>query len=83
VPGPDVAARVAFEAIADRPFALAAERVTLGGVPVPSLFVNWIMTSFDPTRGIGARLPFPATIRPVTVTPGGIRIGESGDSRSR
>ena len=83
VPGPDVAARVAFVAIAGRPFALGAERATLGGVPVPSLFVNWIMTSFDPSRGIGARLPFPVTIRPVTVTPGGIRIGESGESRSR
>ena len=83
VPGPDVAARVKLVAMADRPVGLLAERVTLGGVPVPALLVNWVMTSFDPTRGFGSRLPFPATIRPVTVTPSGIRIGEPGESRSR
>jgi hypothetical protein len=83
VPGPDVAARVKLVAMADRPVGLVAERVTLGGVPVPALFVNWVMSNFDPSRGIGTRLPFPATIRPVTVTPSGIRIGESGESRSR
>ena len=74
-PGPDVAARVRFVRAADRPFALATERVTVGGIAVPAFLVNWIMASFDPSRGLGRRLPFPATIAPVTVTPGSIRIG--------
>ena len=74
-PGPDVAARVRFVGAADRPFALAADRVTVGGVPVPAFLVNWIMASVDPSRGLGRRLPFPATIAPVTVTPGSVRIG--------
>jgi hypothetical protein len=75
--GPDVAARIHLVSAPDRPFALAAQHVTVGGVPVPSLLVNWIMNSVDPTRGLAHRLPFPATIRPVTVTPSAIRIGES------
>jgi len=83
MPGPDLAARVKFVTRADRPFALLAEHVTLGGVAVPSLFVDWIMASFDPSRGLGSRLPFPVTIRPVTVTPGAIHIGESPASRSK
>ena len=75
VPGPDVSARVRLAAADDRPFALVAERVTVGGLPVPSLFVSWIIRNFDPSPGIAGRLPFPATVAPVTVTPGAIRIG--------
>jgi hypothetical protein len=75
IPGPDVAARVRFVVPGDGPFALVADRVTVGGVAVPALFVNWIMASFDPARGLGRRLPFPVTVAPVTVTPGSVRIG--------
>jgi hypothetical protein len=74
-PGPDVGARVEFVTLPDRAFALHARRVTVGGIPVPAFLVNWVMGNFDPARGIAARLPFPATIRPITVTPGAIRIG--------
>ena len=73
--GPDVGARVQVVAATDRPFALRAERVTVGGVPIPALLVNWIMSSVDPSRSLAGKLPFPATIRPVTVTQGAIRIG--------
>lgn len=83
LPGPDVAARMRPMIMVDRPFGLLAEHVTLGGVPVPSLLVNWVMGSFDPSRALGARLPFPATVRPVTVTPTAIRIGDAGEPRSR
>lgn len=83
LPGPDIAARMRPVVMVDRPLGLLAERVTLGGVPVPSFLVSWVMGSFDPSRGIGARLPFPATIRPVTVTPAAIRIGDAGEPRPR
>jgi 4-amino-4-deoxy-L-arabinose transferase-like glycosyltransferase len=75
IPGPDVAARVRFAVPSEGPFALVADRVTVGGVVVPALFVNWIMASFDPSRGLGRRLPFPVTVAPITVTPGSVRIG--------
>ena len=77
LPGPDVAARMQLVAAADTLLVLVAERVSIGGVPVPSVFVDWVMASFDPSRGISARLPFPATMRPVIVTPRAIRVGES------
>ena len=75
VPGPDVTARVRLAAAPDRPFAVIAERVKVGGIPVPALCVNWIMRTFDPSPGLASRLPFPATVGPVTVTPDAIRIG--------
>lgn len=74
-PGPDVSARIRLIAATDRPFALIAEQVRLGGVPVPSPLVNWIIRNFDPSPGIAGRLPFPVTVGPVTVTPSAIRIG--------
>ena len=80
-PGPDVAARVRFVPRTDRLFVLVAERVRVGSISVPPLLVNWIMASFDPSRGIASRLPFPAAIAPVTVTPGSVRIG-GPESRS-
>ncbi|MGH7339762.1 MAG: hypothetical protein ACREKH_04660, partial [Candidatus Rokuibacteriota bacterium] len=79
--GPDVTARVKFVEVPDRLFALSAEAVTLGGVTVPSFLVNWIIRNVDPTKGIGGRLPFPAVIRPVTVTPSAIRIGSAPAAR--
>jgi hypothetical protein len=74
-PGPDVAARVRFVPRTDRLFVLVAERIRVGSLSVPPLLVNWIMASFDPSRGIASRLPFPAAIAPVTVTPDSVRIG--------
>ncbi len=75
VAGLDVAARVRFVPRAEGLFALVAERVTIGVVPVPTLLVNWVMASFDPSRGIASRLPFPAATGPITITPGAVRIG--------
>jgi hypothetical protein len=75
IPGPDVAARVRFVAPAEGLFTLVADRVTVGGVPVPALLVDWVMRSFDPARGLAGRLRFPVAIRPITVTPASVRIG--------
>jgi hypothetical protein len=75
MPGPDVRARVRFGDAADRPVAVIAERVWIGAIPVPSPLVNWVIRNFDPSRGIAARLPFPAVVAPVTVTPAAVQVG--------
>ena len=74
--GPDVTARVRLAAAADRPFAVRAERVRVGGVPVPSLLVNWVIRNFDPTPKIASRVPFPVEIGRVSVRDEALRISE-------
>lgn len=73
--GSHVSARVRLVAGTQRPIVLIADRVSVGGLSLPALFSGWIMRNIDPSPGIGTRLPFPATVSPVTVTPGSIRIG--------
>ncbi len=72
--GPDVSARVRLAAAADRPFALLAERVRVGGVPVPGALVNWVIRNFDPSPRIASRVPFPVEIGRVTVRDQALRI---------
>jgi Dolichyl-phosphate-mannose-protein mannosyltransferase len=75
IPGPDVGARVRFVTRDGVPFALAAERVSVGGLPVPALLVDAVMRGLDPARGLAARLPIAVAVAPITVTPGAVRIG--------
>ncbi|PYQ17883.1 MAG: hypothetical protein DMF81_26560 [Acidobacteria bacterium] len=77
LPGPDISARVRFVPATDRPFALKADEVRLGGVPVPALFVGWVMNMVDPSRGIAARLPFPVEVAGIAIGPAGLRVGGS------
>jgi len=77
LPGPDISARVRFVPAADRPFALAADQVRLGGMPVPALFVGWVMNMVDPSRGIAARLPFPVEVAGIEIGPAGLQVGGS------
>ena len=77
LPGPDISARVRFVPAAARPFALAADQVRLGGVPVPALFVGWVMNMVDPSRGIAARLPFPVEVAGIEIGPAGLQVGGS------
>ena len=74
LPGPDVAARVRMLPAMDRPFALSAEHVTVGGLPVPALFVDWVVRTWDPTPRIASRLPLPVTVERIDITPEAIRI---------
>ena len=74
--GPDVTARVRMTAATDRPFALSAERVRVGGVPVPAALVNWVIRNFDPTPKIASRVPFPVEIGRVSVRDQALRISE-------
>ncbi len=72
--GPDVSARVRLLSVADRPFALQAEHVRLGRVPVPDLLVNWVIRNFDPSARIAARLPFPIEVGRISVSDEALRI---------
>jgi predicted outer membrane lipoprotein len=74
--GPDVTARVRLTSAADRPFALRAERVRVGGVPVPAALVNWVIRNFDPTPKIASRVPFPVELGRVSVGDQALRISE-------
>ena len=74
LPGPDVAARVRVLPATDRPFALAAEHVTVGGLPVPALLVDWVVRTWDPTPRIASRLPMPVAVERIDITPEAIRI---------
>jgi dolichyl-phosphate-mannose-protein mannosyltransferase len=74
LPGPDVAARVRVLPAAERPFALAADHVTLGGIPVPAMLVDWVVRTWDPTPRIASRLPVPVTLGRIDITPEAIRI---------
>ncbi len=74
LPGPDVAARVRVLPARERPFTLVADRVTLGGVAVPSILVDWVVRTWDPTPRIASRLPIPVTVGRIDITPEAIRI---------
>jgi hypothetical protein len=72
--GPDVSARVRLVSAADRPFAVIAERVRVGPVPVPDALVNWVIRNYDPSARIAARLPFPIELGRVSVSDQALRI---------
>jgi hypothetical protein len=76
LPGPDISGRVRVLPAAGRPFALDAERIKLGGVPVPSLFVGWVFRNIDPSARLAERLPFPVEIARVRISTDAIRIGD-------
>lgn len=61
-PGLDVEARVRVLDAEDGPFAFAAERVAVGGVPVPGLMVDWVLRRFDPSARIASRIPMPVDV---------------------
>ena len=73
-PGPDMSARVRVLPARGRPFALEAEDVRLGGVPVPVALVNWVIRNYDPSLVLAARLPVPAEMGRVEITPDAVRI---------
>jgi hypothetical protein len=73
-PGPDVSARVRVLPARDRPLALAAEDVRLGGVPVPGGLVNWVIRNYDPSLRLASRLPVPVELGRVEIAPDAIRI---------
>jgi plasmid stabilization system protein ParE len=73
--GADVSARIRVTPAPDRPFALLADRVRVGGVTIPSLLVDWVVRNLDPSRRIASRLPVPVEIGDVGIAPDAVRIG--------
>ena len=73
-PGPDLTARVRFVPASDRPFAVAFERVRVGGVPLPGLLVDWVVRGYDPSLGLASRLPVRLEVGRVEITPEAIRV---------
>jgi hypothetical protein len=43
-------------------------------VPVPELFVDWVVRTWDPTPRIASRLPMPVALGRIDITPEAIRI---------
>jgi hypothetical protein len=76
-PGPDVSARIRFVPAADRPFALEADQVRVGWLPVPAVLVDWVVRTWDPTPKIASRLPVPVTLRHLDITPEAVRVSAS------
>jgi hypothetical protein len=74
-PGLDVSGRIRLSASSERPFVLIAERLSLGGVPLPGPLVDWAMRSYDPSIRMAQRLPLRVRIGPVSVTPEAVRLG--------
>lgn len=74
LPGPDVTGRVRLVPAADRPFALAAGDVRVGGVPVPDRLVQWVLRAFDPTPRLASRLPVPVAVGRIDIGPDAIRV---------
>ncbi len=73
-PGPDLTARVRLVPASDRPFAIAFERVRVGGVPLPGLLVDWVVRGYDPSLGLASRLPVRLEVGRVEITPEAIRV---------
>ncbi len=70
-----ISARVGLHASATgSPFALTAERVKLGPLPVPTALSNWIVRQFDPSLAL-RRLPIPVVLSPIAIRPGRLEIG--------
>jgi hypothetical protein len=72
--GPDVRARVRILPGRDGPIAVAPELVSVGGVTIPSLLVNWVVRNYDPSPVMAARAPVPFEVGPIEISPDAIRI---------
>ncbi len=76
-PGPDVAGRLTLSTgSGNSPLAIRAERLSLGGVPLPRLLVGWVLRQYDPGPRL-ATLPVAVELGRLGVEPGRIVISSS------
>jgi dolichyl-phosphate-mannose-protein mannosyltransferase/DUF2993 family protein len=80
---PDVTSRVRILHATNRPFALAADDVRVGGVPIPSPLVNWVLSAWDPSPRLAARLPIRVEIGQIGIANGAIEIRATGERAKR
>jgi hypothetical protein len=50
------------------------EDVSIGGIPVPTFLVDWVVRNFDPTPRL-RNLPVPVSVAPIRILPGRLQIG--------
>lgn len=75
--GPDVAGRLRlFNGTGGAPLTVHAERISLGGIPLPPLLVHWIFRQYDPTARL-ARLPIAVELGQIRVEPHRIVISST------
>jgi hypothetical protein len=72
--GPDVRARVRILPGRDGPIAIAADHVSVGGVTIPDLLVNWVVRNYDPSPVMASRSPVPIEVGRIEIDPDAIRI---------
>jgi len=81
--GPAVTARVRFLPGRDgAPFALAVDGVRVGGVPLPSFLVDWVVRHLDPTPRL-RRLPVAVTLAAPRILSGRLEIGGDAGAATR
>jgi len=74
-PGPDVAGRLKLlTGHANGPLTVQAERLSLGGIPLPGLLARWVLRQFDPGPRLAA-LPVALELGEIQVEAGRIVIG--------
>jgi hypothetical protein len=56
------------------PFALAVDDLSVGGIRVPGVLVDWVVRHFDPTLRL-KDLPVPVSLPPIRIRPGRIELG--------
>jgi MFS family permease len=67
--GPDVAGRLELlNGRGNSPLAVRAERLSLGGIPLPRLLVRWVFRHYDPAPRL-ARLPLAVELGRIRVEP--------------
>ncbi len=75
--GPDVAGRLRLSnGTGGAPLTVHAERLSLGGIPLPPLLVHWIFRQYDPTPRL-ARLPIAVELGQIRVEPHRIVISSA------
>jgi len=75
--GPDVAGRLKLSNGTGRaPLTVHAERLSLGGIPLPPLLVHWIFRQYDPTPRL-ASLPIAVELGQIRVEPHRIIVSDN------